>query len=253
MNFVDTHCHLHLAEFDTDRELVLSRAKEAGVKHVVLVGNDHISNQRLIEQLPLFTDQKITLGIHPHHIEEWTPHTIAWIKEHLSLPQVAAIGETGLDYFKNSHSPLAQEKVMRAQIELALTYHLPVVFHIRDAFNDAERIIGDYPDLQFIMHCFTGSEHDVHWIAERKGFISLSGIVTFANANALQKAAALIPAQALLIETDSPFLAPGKHRGQRAEPAFIIETYKHIAALRNTSVEELAAQVYSNAKTVFGF
>lgn len=253
MVLVDSHCHIHLPEFNPDRRAVLDRAKATGVEKLVLVGNDHSSNQDLIRLLPEYSDQKITLGIHPHHIEEWTEETHTWIKDHLGLRQVAAIGETGLDYFRNQHSPIDQEKVMRAQIELALAHDLPVVFHIRDAFPNARRIISEYVQLRFVMHCFTGTKEDVEWISALGGYISLSGIVTFANAQELRQAAVIIPYDHLLLETDSPFLAPGKYRGQRAEPAFIVETYQIVAKLLNIPLDQLAARIEQNAKTVFGF
>lgn len=252
MRFIDTHCHIHLSEFDQDRRAVFSRAREAGLQYMVIVGNDHETNQRLIQLLPELDSQPITLGIHPHHAHEWTPTIASWLRENITLAQVAAVGETGLDYFKNPNSPLLQEKVMRSQIELALEYHLPVVFHMRDAFVDAHRIICEYPQLKFVMHCFTGDISDVEWIVGLGGYISYSGIVTFANAHALQSTVAHVPSNRILVETDSPFLAPLPHRGKRCEPSFVLETVKKLAALRGEKIEDLAESIYLNATKVFG-
>lgn len=253
MILVDTHNHIYAQEFDTDREAALERSRQAGVEHLVIVGNDHVSNQDMMRLLPLYADHKITLGVHPHHIQDWNSNTIAWIEDQVQLPQLVGIGETGLDYFRNPHEPLAQEKVMRAQIELALKYNLIVVFHIRDAFADAKRIISEYPSLRFVIHCFTGSSTDVEWITALGGYISLSGIITFPNAKDLQEATKSIPGDRLLLETDSPYLSPGRYRGQRCEPAFISVTYQKVAEIRSVPVEELANQILGNAKTIFGF
>ncbi|MBI4835998.1 MAG: TatD family hydrolase [Candidatus Abawacabacteria bacterium] len=253
MRLIDSHCHIHLAEFDGDRSAVIDRALAAGVEHIIVVGNDHATNQVLIKQVAQLNHCSITLGIHPHHVSEWNEIVAGWLETMLHEHSIVAIGETGLDYFRNPHSPELQEQVMRAQIELAMKYNLPVVFHVRDAFLAAQRIIAEYTGLRFIMHCFTGTERDIEWIIALGGFISLSGIVTFAKATELQIIAQKIPADALLIETDAPFLAPEPMRGKRCEPAFLPATLQKLAQLRNIEPELLAEQVYHNTKRAFGF
>lgn len=251
--YIDSHCHIHLSEFDADREAVFERAHAANVHYFMVVGNDHVSNQQGFSLLQNRPDCYFALGIHPHHVHEWSPGVKQWIETQLMHPRVKAIGEAGLDYYRNPYPKAQQESVLRAQIELALSYNKPIVLHIRDAFDDAYTILKDYPSLRFVMHCFTGSPKDVEWIVAMGGYISLSGIVTFANAYTLKEAATFIPQNRLLWETDSPFLAPGKYRGRRCEPAFIVETAQAIADLYQTPLPQLAQQVLLNTKTVFGF
>ncbi len=253
MKFIDSHCHIHLPEFAHDREQVIARAHAAGIETLIVVGNDHQSNLVLVPFVQNQVTCFMTLGIHPHYVSEWNEEVLAWMKDHMADKKLIAIGETGLDYFRNSHSPLLQEKVLRAQIELAIEYKKPVVLHIRDAFSDMKRILHDYPGLRFIVHCFTGTADDVAWIVESGGFISLSGIVTFSNALALQEAAKTIPDTHLLAETDAPFLAPHSQRGKRCEPSFVVETIQKIAELKSVPLDELAGKIYANTKRAFGF
>jgi TatD DNase family protein len=132
------------------------------------------------------------LGIHPHHVDEWNNDVLSWMKDRIEDKKLIAIGETGLDNFRNAHSPLLQEKVLRAQIELAIAYEKPVVLHVRDVFDGIRRILDDYHGLRFVMHCFTGSSDDATWIIEKGGYISLSGIVTFTSARDLQRVSLII-------------------------------------------------------------
>jgi len=253
MKLIDSHCHIHLSEFDADRDQVMSRAHDVGIETMIVVGNDHMSNQVLVS---FVQDQEtcfMTLGIHPHHVDEWDANVLSWMKDHMHDPKLIAIGETGLDYFRNEHTPLAQEKVLRAQIELAIECDKPVVLHCRNAFLDMQRILHDYPTSRFIMHCFTGDADDVAWIVEMGGFISLSGIVTFPNAKDLQETAKGIPDDRLLVETDAPFLAPHNQRGKRCEPSFVVETVQKIADLKALAMNEFAEKVYKNTKKAFGF
>lgn len=251
--YIDSHCHIHLSEFDLDREAVFERAHAVGVHYFMVVGNDHQSNQQGFDLLQSRSDCYFALGIHPHHINEWTAEVKQWIDDKMTHPKVKAVGEAGLDYFKNPYSKEQQETVLRDQIDLALKYNKPIVLHIRDAFDDAYHILKDYPRLRFVMHCFTGSQKDIEWIVQMGGYISLSGIVTFANAKTLKDVVPSIPRDKLLWETDAPFLAPGKHRGKRCEPSFIIETAQTVADLYQTALPQLADQVLINTKTIFDF
>ncbi len=251
--YIDSHCHIHLPEFDADRDQVFERAHKAGVETFMVVGNDHATNLTGFDLLQARPDCFFALGIHPHHVQEWNSAVNLWLAEKMLHPKVKAVGEAGLDYFKTSNSTELQEIVFRAQIDLALKYQKPIVLHIRDAFADAYRILSDYPKLKFIVHCFTGTALDVEWIVRLGGYISLSGIVTFSNAKELQAAVPTIPMERLLWETDSPFLSPGQYRGKRCEPAYVVETAQKVADLYQTSLAKLAPLVLQNTKTIFGF
>lgn len=253
MKFIDSHCHIHLPEFDDDRNDVISRAHEANVKNMIVVGNDHESNKALVSFVHGQEDCFMVLGIHPYHVDQWNNDVVAWMKDHMLDKKLLGVGETGLDYFRNTSSPLVQEKMLRAQIELAIAYRKPVVLHVRDAFPDIKRILCDYPGLHFVMHCFAGNGDDVAWIIERGGYISLSGIVTFPNAKELQETVKSIPIHRLLVETDAPFLAPRSHRGQRCEPSFVVEIVQKIAELQAIPMLELSEKIYENTKKAFDF
>lgn len=251
--YIDSHCHIHLSEFDTDRDQVFARAHQAGVEYLMIVGNDHTTNITGFELLNQRNDCFFALGIHPHHVHEWNSEVSLWLDEKLRHPKVKAVGEAGLDFFNTTNSKELQENVFRFQIELALQHQKPIILHIRDAFSDAYRIISDYPELKFVVHCFTGTAQDVEWIVQLGGYISLSGIVTFSNAKNLQAVVPTIPLDHLLWETDSPFLSPGQYRGKRCEPAFVIETAQKVADLYQIQLAKLAPQVLQNTKTIFGF
>lgn len=251
--YIDSHCHIHLSEFDADRDQVFARAHQVGVETFMIVGDDHATNVTGFELLSDRPDCFFSLGIHPHNVHEWNSEVRVWLEEKMQHPKVKAVGETGLDYFKTTNSKELQEKVFRAQIDLALQYQKPIVLHIRDAFSDAYRILSDYPKLKFIVHCFTGTADDIKWIVKLGGYISLSGIVTFSNAKELQAAVPTIPADRLLWETDSPFLSPGPFRGKRCEPSFVVVTAQKVADLYQTPLTKLAPLVLQNTKTIFGF
>lgn len=253
MKLIDSHCHVHMSEFDADREQVIKSAHDAGIEKMIVVGNDHETNLKLVDFIQNQDSCYITLGIHPHYVGEWNANVLSWLKEHMHDEKLIAVGEAGLDYFRNEHTPANQEKVLRAQIELAIEYKKPVVLHVRDAFSDMERILRDYPGLKFVMHCFTGTADDVAWIVEKGGYISLSGIVTFSNAKDLQETAKVIPENHLLVETDAPFLSPQANRGKRCEPSFMVETVQKIAELKNIPLEDLARNTYENTRKAFGF
>ncbi|MBP7057092.1 TatD family hydrolase [Candidatus Gracilibacteria bacterium] len=253
LEFIDSHCHIQLNEFDDDREAVIARALERGVNKMIIVGNDHQSNVDRFELLLSHPHCYQVIGIHPYHANEWNEVVQQWLEERLVLPQVIAVGEAGLDYFRPPTDKQVQQATLHAQIQLALQYNKPIVLHIRDAFDDTKAILSQYPGIRFVVHCFTGTVTDVSWICELGGYISLSGIVTFANATTLREASMTIPTDRLIIETDAPFLAPTPHRGQRCEPAFVADTAQYLAQLRNQDLESFATQIYQNTKKAFGF
>lgn len=255
--FVDSHAHLDGQKFDSDREQAIERARDAGVQAIVAIGNgegpdDVDCGIRLAEK---YDCVYATLGIHPH--EARLANEDAYIKmERLARhPKVIAWGEIGLDYFYD-HSPRdVQKKVFCDQMELAAAARLPIVIHCRpsensdDAWNDCFALLREHwisRGLRGIFHCFTGTPAQAQIALDFGFMISFAGNLTFPKAQQIRDAAAQIPLDRILIETDSPYLAPVPHRGKRNEPAFVAETAAKLAALRKLSPEEIGLRTSQN-------
>ena len=251
MGLVDTHCHLQLPAFADDRQAVLCAAL-AELDWLVVVG-DHIETSRLAVAL---TQESVyaAVGIHPHHADLAVPAALETLRALTAHPRVRAIGEIGLDYYYE-HTPRAiQREAFRAQLALAVELGLPVIIHNRDAHEDLAGILDEFgKDLpRGVMHCFSGdpafAAHCVDWGL----FVSFAGNVTFPKAQALREAAKATPLDRLLIETDSPYLAPQPARGKRCEPIHVRHTAQLLAELKGTPLDELARHTTDNACRLFG-
>ncbi len=251
MRLVDTHAHLQHERFEADRSAVLERAL-AIVDWVVVVGDTVDSSRRAVE---LAGDRVYaTVGIHPHNASDATSEALSEIRAMIGQEGVVALGEIGLDYHYDLSPREQQREVFRRQLEMAVDCRVPVIVHCREAEADAVEIIEPlHKDLvNGIMHCFGGdagfAEQCLAW-----GFhISFAGNVTFPKANKLREAAEIVPLERLLVETDSPYLAPQPVRGQRCEPWHVEHTAAFLAGLRGIPVEELAARTSENARRVYG-
>jgi len=257
MKLVDSHCHLDDAQFDADRGAVLERARAAGVEMILAVGAgsgppDLEAGVRLAETYPgLYA----TVGVHPHDAAKATPATFARLRQLLQHPRVIALGEIGLDYHYNFSPPEVQREVFRQQLEIALQASKPVVIHTREAWEDTLRLLGEHAPAgraAGIMHCFSGGPEEAAQSIELGFYISFAGVVTFPKAARVQAAARMAPPDRLLVETDAPYLAPVPYRGRRNEPAYVVETARQLAVLRQTTLEEIAAATTANFRTLFG-
>ena len=255
--FVDSHAHLDGRQFDSDREAVIARARAAGIRAMVAVGNGDgpataDCGLRLAEKHDFMY---ATLGVHPHEAKLATDADFQKMAEWAKHPKIIAWGEIGLDYFYD-HSPRAvQKSVFSKQMELAKAAKLPIVIHCRpsntseDAWDDCLGMIRDQwaaNGLGGILHCFTGN-----WEQAKRGLdmgfvISFAGNVTFPKAQTIRDAARRVPLDRMLIETDSPYLAPVPHRGKRNEPAFVVETARQLGELRGLTAEEVGVQTTEN-------
>jgi TatD DNase family protein len=256
--FIDSHAHLDSAEFDADRAEVLARARAAGVGAIVLVAapRDLAEAARPLALAETDPDLYATVGVHPHDAarieEDWWPE-LERLARH---PKVVAVGETGLDYYYD-HSPRdAQLAAFARQIELARALARPVVCHVRDAHDDARRMldeagVGRPGGPGGVIHCFTGNAEQASAYAALGLYVSFSGITTFKTAGPIREAIRVVPRERLLIETDCPFLAPVPLRGRRNEPAFLVHTAQVVAAEAGLSVEALAEQTAANARALF--
>ncbi|MFL0356576.1 TatD family hydrolase [Erythrobacter sp. GH1-10] len=251
---VDSHCHLEYKGLVEDQQGVLSRAREAGVGAFLNISTKQAEWDQVVGTATRETDVFASVGIHPHEADKHADLGRGALLSATENPKVIGIGETGLDYYYEHSDRDTQAKLFRMHIDVARETGLPVIIHTRDAEDDTYQILteemekGAFPAL---IHCFTASEEFGRKVLELGLTISLSGIVTFKNAKDLQEAAKSVPDERLLVETDSPFLAPVPHRGRPCEPAYVADTAKFVAELRGTEPERLAEQTTANFAKLF--
>jgi len=251
---VDSHCHLEYKGLVDDQADVLARAREAGVGAFLNISTRQSEWAQVVGTATREPDVFASVGIHPHEADAHQDLGRAALLEATRHPRVIAIGETGLDYYYDHSDRGAQQKLFRMHIDVARETQLPLIIHTRDAEEDTYAILaeemgkGSYPAL---IHCFTASAGFAAKVLELGLTISLSGIVTFKKAKHLQEVAKTIPEDRLLVETDSPFLAPVPHRGRVCEPAYVADTAAFVAELRGTNVEHLTAATTANFFNLF--
>lgn len=251
---IDSHCHLEYKGLVEDQQGVLSRARAAGVGAFLNISTKQSEWDQVVGTAERESDVFASVGIHPHNADDHTELSRETLFEATQNPRVIAIGETGLDYFYEHSDRKAQADLFRMHIDVARETQLPVIIHTRDAEEDTLEILaeemekGAFPAL---IHCFTASAEFGRKCVDLGLTISLSGIVTFKNAKDLQAAAQEIPEDRLLVETDSPFLAPVPNRGKTCEPAFVADTARFVADLRGVEPEQLAEQTTKNFKRLF--
>ncbi|HEY1595559.1 MAG TPA: TatD family hydrolase [Thermoleophilaceae bacterium] len=248
---VDTHCHLDSCQ-PPDSELVAA-ARAAGVTRLATVGMHEESIAAALAAANEFDDVVAIVGRHPHYTEGWGDGDIEPIERAAADPRARAIGETGLDYFRD-HAPHAdQRRAFEAQIDLAVRAGLPLVIHTREAEDDTFALLRERAtDLTVILHCFSAPARAAECV-ERGYMCSFAGNVTYPKAVELQAAARELPEELLLVETDSPYLAPQPVRGRPNQPANVVETARFVAELRGVSYEQLDAAVERNSARVFGW
>ena len=252
--FIDTHCHLEDENFSTDRAEVLERAKVAGVERIINFGSTMQSSIAVAELAKNFSELYAGVGIHPEEIDDFDEKTCTRLAELANDKKVIAIGEIGLDYHweKDSERRLIQQKIFVAQLDLARQLNLPVCVHDRDAHADTLKILqSEARDLRGVLHCYSGSLETAREIFKLGWFIGVDGPLTFKNSAKLPEVVKIAPRDMILIETDSPYLAPVPNRGKRNEPAFVVEVAKKLAEFRNETLEEVAAYTTANAKNLY--
>jgi TatD DNase family protein len=251
---VDSHCHLDFPDFADELDAVVDRARAADIGRIVTISTRVAKHAGLIDIAERFPDVFCSVGTHPHNAHEEIDVTAADLVARARHPKVVAIGEAGLDYHYDYSPRDAQERGFRTHIAAARETGLPLVIHARQADDDVARILeeetgkGAFPA---VLHCFTGGR-DLAMRAIALGLsISFTGILTFKNSADLRKIAAELPADRILVETDAPYLAPGKMRGKRNEPSFVVETAKVLAETRGVSFDEIARQTTENFFRLF--
>jgi TatD DNase family protein len=249
---IDSHAHLDSSQFDADREHVVQRALAAGV-HIVCIATDLRSSQKSLEIARKYELHCIA-GVHPHEADQFAgSETLDQLRKLIAEPEVIAIGEIGLDYFKEYAPRQSQHRALRAQLALALELNKPVVIHLRDAAEDLLNILRERPGLSGVIHSFTGSWGLAQELLALGFYLSVNGIVTFEKSSELREVVARIPLERLLVETDCPYLAPVPMRGRRNEPSFVRFVAQTVAQIKKLSLDNVARVTTQNARALFGF
>jgi len=251
---VDSHCHLDFPDFAEELDAVVARAEAAGVGRMVTISTRVKEQAKLRAIAERFPNVYCSVGTHPHHADEEdgiAPDELIALTQH---PKVVALGEAGLDNFYDNGSPEAQERGFRAHIAAARATGLPLVIHTREADEACGRILDDEMakgQFRAVLHCYTGGRELAMKAIDLGLSISFTGIITFKKSQALRDLAAELPADRIMVETDSPYLAPGKHRGKRNEPAYVVDVAKILADARGVSPDEIARQTTENFFRLF--
>ncbi len=251
---IDTHAHLTSEQMLPELENILRRAKQSGVEKIVNICTDHKSLQEgllLQEKHPWIYNSAATT---PHDVAKEGEDFFPVVEKAATSHKLIALGETGLDYFYEHSDKSTQQKFLLRYFSLALSAKLPLIFHCRDAFVDLFAMADqNFCPAPAVLHCFTGTLEEAKGVLDRGWFLSLSGIVTFKKSQSLREVAKYVPLESLFIETDSPYLAPQGHRGERNEPSFICETAEVIASVKGILASEVAQATAANAERFFSF
>ncbi|HEY8787354.1 MAG TPA: TatD family hydrolase [Candidatus Limnocylindria bacterium] len=249
---IDAHAHLTDRRFSADVAEVLERARKAGIERVLTAGEDVASSEEALILAAHHDELRVAVGVHPHRAASWGPGALDRLTELARDPRVVAIGEIGMDFSGRSALPDVQEAAFRGQLALATLLNLPVVIHVRDAGERVRAILGEGLEVRGMVHCYSeGSEELPRWL-ELGLHISFAGTLTYPGSDRLRAAAALVPADRLLAETDAPYLAPQNARGRRNEPLYVAATHAALARERGADIGDLAGQIAGNAQGLFG-
>lgn len=247
----DTHAHVFWSSFDEDREQVLERARSAGVSRMVVVGTNLETSRAAFELCRDRAGLFPTAGIHPHDCAEASEQDFAAVAGLAHAQECVAVGETGLDLFKEFSPRARQAESFRWHLELARELDKPVIVHCRDAHAETVELLREFPSVRGVMHCYTMGPDELHPYLEAGFYISFSGVVTYPRNDANRAAARAVPLERLLVETDSPYLAPQGQRGRRNEPALVRGVLEVLAAERGLDFEVLARETSRNAERLF--
>ena len=262
---IDTHCHLYFDSYDGDRQAVLTRAGAADVERILAPGIDLVSSRAAVDLAEAHPPVYAAVGVHPNSALTWEPGTLEALRDLLEHDKVVAVGEMGLDYYRDRAPKSIQRRVFRDQLALAGEARLPVILHVRNASPEDRACIDDLlaileemrptllEDRPGVVHSFSGNLDEALKLVELGFFIGITGPVTYPNADGLRRVVGAVPLEHLVIETDGPFLTPQPRRGQRNEPAYVAYVAEKIAETRRVSPKLVAGETTQNAKRLFGF
>lgn len=254
IDLADSHAHLSYDGVYEEIDHVLARAQAKGVSSIINICTDEITLERGLDIKRRFPWIHNAASTTPHDVAKKAESFFPIVKQAALNGELIAVGETGLDYYYDYTPPDLQKKELVRYFHLALEANLPVIIHCRDAFADFFEILDrEYPSKRGVLHCFTGTVAEAKEVLKRGWYLSLSGIVTFKKSTELQEVAKIVPLEQLLVETDTPYLAPQAFRGKLNEPAYVVETAKFIADLKGISYKTLAHQTLLNCKNLFKY
>jgi TatD DNase family protein len=262
VSLIDTHAHLDFGQFDADREPVLERARAVGVETIVNVGTDVGSSRQALALTAAYDMVYAAVGMHPHDAKRLDGAALAELRASAQQPKVVAVGEIGLDFYRDRSPRDVQRRAFRAQLAWAAKMGKPVIIHDRDAHDEVMGILADWAQGLHgsplagrlgVLHTFSGDLSMAERAIDLGFYISISGPVTYRNAGPLLDVVRALPLGRILVETDCPFLAPHPHRGKRNEPAYVRLVAEKIAALKGISVDEVALATTANARRLFQF
>lgn len=245
----DTHLHLNTNEFEGDLDEVIKRAYDQGVKRLLVIGMDEKTSLRAIEIAETYAHVFASVGLHPSYVDDSNTNFIEPLLKH---PKVVAIGETGLDLYWQDKNFERQKEMFIKQIELSIQYQMPLIIHTRNSINEALQIVKRYQNKAFgVFHCFSSNLEDALKVIDLGYLIGIDGPITFKNPKELLRVVEEVDLKHILLETDSPYLAPAPYRGKRNEPSFLTEIVKKIAEIKQVSIEEVGHITTQNANHLF--
>ena len=257
MELIDTHCHLTYEPLAGDIEAVVARSRAAGVTGWISIGTGPEHNRKAVEMAERFENMYASIGIHPHDAKDVTAAALAELKDLARSSKVVALGETGLDFHYELSPKQDQRRAFAAQLEIARELNLPVVIHSREAFDETLDILDQFIQLNgrlrgVVFHCFSGSAEQARIVLDHGFYISFTGVVTFKNAEQTRAAAAAVPLERLVLETDAPYLSPEPMRRQKVnEPALMIHTARFMAELKHMPLPDFAQAVTATSRSLF--
>lgn len=248
---IDTHAHLDFKDYENNLDEIIKRARENQVSKIITIGASLEGSKKAVELAQKYDEIYAAVSIHPESASEFSDETVKLFREFAKDDKVIAIGEIGLDYYVEKFSKREQKEIFIKQIELALELNLPIIFHIRNAFEDVMEIIDkyDWHKNRAVVHCYSSSYKKIHSILDKGLMISYTGIITYDEGS--QKAVEATPLNNIMIETDCPFLAPVPHRGETNEPAYVKQVAEKMAEIKGVSFEEVAEVTTKNAIDFF--
>ena len=260
MRLTDTHCHLDFEQFDKDREQVIDKAIDVGVERILVPGIDLVSSEAAVRLADENAEVYAAVGVHPNYGKTWNSNTLKTLKALSQHPKVIAIGEIGLDYYREWTPHNIQKRNFEYQLDLAAELQRPVIIHCRDSFQEIQDMVSDWAkglsenalsDSPGILHSFSGNIEQARLFTDMNFFFGISGPVTFKNAENLRQTVAQLPLDRILIETDAPYLTPHPHRGKRNEPAYVHYISEKIAEVRNLSPSQIGEITFENSLNIF--
>ncbi|MFH0795176.1 MAG: TatD family hydrolase, partial [bacterium] len=251
--YIDTHAHLYDKKFSTDFPRMIQRALESGVERIVVIGEDLETSRKVVAMANRASVFSATIGVHPHHAKTYSDAVEKYFEQTSEDPKVVAIGETGLDYYHENSPREIQAEVLRRQMRLARRCGLPLVLHVRNAYEDLLKIFKEEKanEIGGVVHCFSSDYKDARAILDFGFYLGVGGAVTYSNAQVLQEVVRKVPIERILLETDAPYLAPAPKRGRRNEPSFLKYTARQIAELKKLKIQDVARITKLNALKVY--